>query len=58
MKIKELKRKVLEVMCNFMGKFKTQLLHSAPKANRLGSVLHWNDGCFQHPYDATDTEIN
>lgn len=40
MKIKELKRKVLEVMCNFMGKFKTQLLHSAPKANRLGSVLH------------------
>lgn len=52
------KKKVLVIMGNFMGKLKTQLLHSPPKAKGLGSDLHWNDGCLQHLYDATDTEIN
>lgn len=34
------KKKVLLIMGNFMGKLKTQLLHSTPKAKGLSSDLH------------------
>lgn len=34
------KKKVLVIMGYFMGKLKTKLLHSTPKAKGLGSDLH------------------
>lgn len=44
-KLKQIKKRVVEIMSNFLEKLKSQLMLIIPKVIGLCSVLQWSDSC-------------